>query len=306
MSVPIISVVGPTASGKTALGVALAKQIGAEVISLDSMQIYRQMDIGTAKITREEMMGVPHHMIDILQPTEKYSVRQFTANARVIIDDLLQRGVPVVLVGGTGLYLDHLIRDTKFVDLPTDTVVREKLSRKSPEVLYEDLSAVDPVSAARLHPNDKKRVIRALEIYHTSGKTASYWIEQSHVDSHPLNALLIGLSPRDRSTLYRNIDTRVDKMIRDGLEREVRRLLELDGFLGSTAAEAIGYKEMIAYVQGRIALSQATELIKRNTRRYAKRQLTWFRHEENIHWLISDRPLRELLDDALRILADNS
>ncbi len=300
----IVSVVGPTASGKTALGIALAKQLGAHVISMDSMQIYQKMDIGTAKVKPEEMMGVPHHMIDIASPAEKYSVRQFVEKARGIVDELLKQNISVVLVGGTGLYLDHLIRDTRFAEVDTDEHLRVALSQKSARDLYDELAEVDPSSAARLHPNDKKRVTRALEIYLTSGKTATYWNEKSHCDSRPLDVVMIGLSYSDRETLYERIDKRVDKMISLGLEQEVRSLLSMDGFLHSTAAKAIGYKEMILYLQGEITLESAVLMIKQNTRRYAKRQLTWFRHETDIHWLEADRPFDRILADALAVIKE--
>ncbi len=281
----IISVVGPTASGKTALSVGIAKTLDAEIVSVDSMQIYRGMNIGTAKVTAEERQGIVHHMIDCFDANENCNVQKFITMARTAVDDVLSRDKACVLAGGTGLYVDHLISDTQFVDIPTDTELREKLNALQSEELLSMLESKDPISFAKLHANDKKRIVRALEVVLLSGKSISYWDALSHRDSQPLDAVMIGLSFADRDRLYARIDKRVDLMIEEGLVDEVRSLLSIDGFLDSTASAAIGYKEIISYLKNEITLDAAVALIKQNTRHYAKRQLTWFRRNPKIHWI---------------------
>ncbi|MBQ6946406.1 MAG: tRNA (adenosine(37)-N6)-dimethylallyltransferase MiaA [Clostridia bacterium] len=303
----IISVIGPTASGKTKLSVALAKKYNAEIVSVDSMQIYREMNIGTAKITPDEMQGIPHYMIDCFWPTEVCSVSKFVALARNYVDDILSRNKNCVLAGGTGLYVDHLIQDTQFVDMPSDPSLRSQLNNHSCEELMSRLQAMDPRAAARLHLNDKKRIVRALEVILLTGKSILYWEEQSHVGSSPLPAIMIGLNFTDREYLYERINQRVDLMLEQGLEREVIALKEYPGFVGSTASEGIGYKEILRYLDGEISLQESVDLIKQSTRRYAKRQITWFKRNPLVNWIDVDRytAFSEVLEQSFRIIERN-
>lgn len=300
----VYAVVGPTASGKTALSVALAKKLGGQIVSCDSMQVYKGLDIGTAKVTEKEKNGVIHHMIDIVSPTEDYSVWKYKETARNIIDDLISRGIPVIIAGGTGLYFDHLIADTQFVDVPTDVKLRKSLMEQPSDELFNKLREVDSVSADKLNINDKKRIVRALEIYLLTGKTVGYWNDLSHRGSSPLEAVIFGLKFADRGELYERINKRVDLMVQDGLVEEVQRLLSLDGFIASTAADAIGYKEIIQHLQNDCSFEDAIEQIKLNTRHYAKRQLTWFRRNPNIHWLTvhGNSTMEDMLLQVLQIL----
>ncbi len=300
----IVSVIGPTASGKTGLSVALAKQYSGEIVSVDSMQIYRHMNIGTAKITEQEMQGVPHHMIDCLDPVENCSVQKFVSMARSAVDNILSEGKKCFLVGGTGLYVDHLIQDTRFIDIPTDENLRSELNQQSTQQLCTKLSQMDPETMDRLHPNDKKRVIRAIEVFLLTGRSIRYWEAQSHIDNNPLDVTMIGLTFDNRDLLYQRINDRVDKMIVDGLVDEVKSLMNIEGFYQSTAADGIGYKEIRSYIIGEITLSQAIEQIKQNTRRYAKRQITWFRRNPQIHWIAVDQcaSLDEIKNMAIEII----
>jgi len=284
----IIVVCGPTASGKTALSVALAKALGGEVVSADSMQIYRRMDIGTAKPTREEMDGVPHHMIDVADPEENYSVARYVADAVPVVDGILARGKLPIVAGGTGLYIDNLIAGREFAPFREDSGLRAALqSRAAKEglpVLLEELRKADPDAAARLHPNDEKRIIRALEVWLTTGKT----ITQHNLETQALppryTPLIIGLDFQQREHLRRRIDLRVDEMMARGLEDEVRQLLADGVPAGCTAMQAIGYKEIVtALLEGRSAAEGAEE-VKLRSRQYAKRQLTWFRRNQGVNW----------------------
>ncbi len=284
----IISVVGPTASGKTALSIALAKEYDAEIVSVDSMQIYRGMDIGTAKVEPQYRSQVKHHMIDVLEPFENCNVRMFVEMARAAVDDVLERGKNCVLAGGTGLYVDHLIQDTRFVDIPGDEKLRAQLSSLTETELYKMLQKQDPAAASRIHANNKKRIVRAMEILTLTGKSITYWNKQSHLNSDPLNAVMIGLNFSNREKLYHRIERRVDIMFEQGLTEEVKSLLSINGFEGSTASDGIGYKELIEFFNNQCTLEQAKETIKRNTRRYAKRQLTWFKRNPDIHWINID------------------
>lgn len=303
----IISVVGPTASGKTRLSIALAKHFDGEVVSVDSMQIYRKMDIGTAKVTASEMQGIPHHMIDCFEPTENCNVQKFISMARKAVDDITARDKTCVLAGGTGLYVDHLIQDTQFVDIPADDQLRCKLNSLPQTELVTRLSKLDPQASKRLHPNDKKRIVRALEVYMLTGKSILHWEKLSHVGSRPLNAIMIGLYFSERSELYERINQRVDQMIQDGLEQEVRTLTKSEGFISSTAAEAIGYKEMLRYFEGEMSFEAAVESIKQSTRRYAKRQTTWFKRNPAIHWIdiTRDTNFESIRQQAIQIVERN-
>ena len=271
---PVLAVVGPTASGKTALGVALAEQFGGEIISADSMQIYKGLDVGTAKVTPEETRGIPHHGVDILQPDEPFSVADFTALAGALEHEISGRGHLPILVGGTGLYVQSFLYGVRFAAAKTPDGLREQLAaelnEKGPEAMYAELQAVDPEAAAGIHPNNHVRVLRALEHYRATGKKLS---EQK----------------AERAQLYRRIDLRVDQMMEQDLLNEAKRVWEhRDTY--KTAAQAIGYKEFFPYFAGESALAPCVEKLKQASRNYAKRQLTWFRHMEGICWLDASAP----------------
>lgn len=284
----IIAIVGPTASGKTALSIEIAKRYGGEIVSCDSMQIYKYMDIGTAKPTKEEQDGIPHYMINEISPAENFSVVDYAERARGYIDDILSRGKLPVLVGGTGLYLDSVINNTKFSEAEADEEYRNELyalaKNEGNEAVHKLLEEVDKESAEKIHANNLRRVIRALEIYKTTGKTMT----QVNLESlrEPLyDALIIGIN-MERELLYERINKRVDIMMEQGLCEEVQSILDMGIGKDTTAMQAIGYKELIAYFDGEISKEEAIEKIKQESRRYAKRQLTWFRRNENINWVL--------------------
>lgn len=282
----VVCVVGPTASGKTALGVWLAKHYNGEVVSCDSMQIYRRMDIGTAKPTREEMDGVPHHMIDVADPEEDYSAERYRREAVPVVDDILARGKLPIIVGGTGLYLDALLNGHDFAVKSTGW--REKLQKKYDEEgiqpLWEALTEIDPESATRLHPMDTKRVIRALEVWYETGETISAHNAATRLLPPRYTALKLGLNYENRADLYARIDARVEEMAASGLVDEVRALLESGVSSGCTAMQAIGYKELCAAVEDDGDLTAALDEVKLRSRQYAKRQLTWFRRDRTTQW----------------------
>lgn len=282
----VVCVVGPTASGKTALGVWLAKHYNGEVVSCDSMQIYRRMDIGTAKPTREEMDGVPHHMIDVADPEEDYSAERYRREAVPVVDDILARGKLPIIVGGTGLYLDALLNGHDFAVKSTGW--REKLQKKYDEEgiqpLWEALTEIDPESATRLHPMDTKRVIRALEVWYETGETISAHNAATRLLPPRYTALKLGLNYENRADLYARIDARVEEMAASGLADEVRALLESGVNSGCTAMQAIGYKELCAAVEDGGDLTAALDEVKLRSRQYAKRQLTWFRRDRTTQW----------------------
>ena len=292
MQPKLVVITGPTASGKTALGVALAQRLGGEVVSADSMQIYRGMDIGTAKPTPEEMQGVPHHMIDIADPAENYSVSRYAAQAAACVDDILARGKLPIVVGGTGLYIDSLIAGRTFADGTADTALRQELSERYDEIggegLLGELRKVDPERAARLHPADKKRIVRAMEVYILTGKTITQHDAETRAVPPRYDAAKIALDFADRQDLYDRIDRRVDAMVRQGLFDEVRALLAAGVPADCTAMQAIGYKEFFPYFEGTANLTECTERLKQATRNYAKRQLTWFRRQNDAVWLYLD------------------
>ena len=290
----IICIVGPTASGKTRLSVELAKALQGEIISCDSMQLYRGMDIGTAKPTEEEKQGIVHHMMDFLDPQEDYSVSRYVEQADRCLQDILARGKTAVIVGGTGLYVDSLIAGREFAPFP-QTGRREELTRLAAQqgigVVWQELMKVDPEAAERIHPANEKRVIRALEIYLETGKTMTEHDRESRLIPPKYAPLWIGLDYEDRAVLYRRIDQRVEEMFRCGLEQEVRELLDRGIPASATALQAIGYKELVSYLRGEGSLEEAKAQICQSSRRYAKRQLTWFRRNEKIHWLrLPDTP----------------
>jgi tRNA dimethylallyltransferase len=303
--IPVVAVVGPTASGKSRLAVELALRKNGEVISADSMQIYKGMQIGTAKPTPQEMCGVPHHLIDFADLAQPFSVANYVELAAGCIEELHSRGKLPVIAGGTGLYVRSLLHNIKFTENDRDEALRAALSQKAgregPEALLEELRQFDPESAERIHPNNVGRIIRAIEIYRTSGITMTEQIERSKQVPTPYKACVIGLDYRNRQTLYDRINLRVDQMMENGLLAEAKEVLSRPG--SKTALQAIGYKELAPYLSGECLLEEAVERIKRETRRYAKRQLTWFRRDEEIHWIMADdyADFNRLADEAVRI-----
>lgn len=289
----IVVIVGPTASGKTALSVALAKKLRGEVISADSMQIYRGMDVGTAKVTPEEMDGIPHHMIDVADPAESFSAARFVEMADPILRDILSRGKTAVIAGGTGLYVDALIQGRAFAPCPA-TGKREALEAEADlmgmEHMLDRLRQVDPDSAARLHLSDRKRILRALEVYEETGRTITAHNLETQKVPPRYDPVWLGLSFADRAALYRRIDRRVDLMLEHGLLEEIRSLLDRGVPRTATALQAIGYKEFLPVLEGKRTPEEAAEEVKRGSRRYAKRQLTWFRRNEKIHWILQRDP----------------
>ena len=281
-----LALTGPTASGKTSLSLSLAEKIGGEIISCDSMQIYREMDIGTAKATADERLRAPHHMLDICSPDEIYSAEDYCRDATAVAKEIAGRGNVPIFVGGTGLYIDTVMRGGAPMSPPSDPALREELMRIAGEDdgvhrLWEMLREVDPASAEKTHENNVRRVVRALEIYKLTGKTKTYFDELSRQNVGEVSVGLITLDFHNRENLYRRVDMRVDMMADEGLLSEVESLWKR-GLLKSeyTSAQAIGYKEIITYLEGRATLGEALDEIKLASRRYAKRQLTWFRHEE--------------------------
>lgn len=306
--IPLLAIVGPTASGKTALAVALAKRCGGEVVSADSMQIYRGMEIATAKPTVSERDGVPHHLIDFLPPDAVYSVAQYAKDARRCIREIHVRGRLPILCGGTGLYVDAVLDHLQFPDVETDYALRAELERRADtegmQRLLEELRTVDPETAAALHPHNRGRVIRALEVYRLTGKTMGEQRRLSRREAAPYRQCCLGLDYRDRQKLYDRIDRRVDAMLQAGLLDECRRAL--DGGLSDTAAQAIGYKELAPYFAGLLPLEDCVDRLKRATRRYAKRQLTWFRRRDGIVWLYPDTACeQEILTKAQKCMEDS-
>lgn len=302
---PVIVVCGPTASGKTALAVLLAEIFGCEVISCDSMQIYKHMRIATAKPTEEEMRGIRHHLIDFLEPNQEFSVADYVRLASECISDISSRGKIPLICGGTGLYVSSLIDNIGFDDTCSSTEVRNELSKLADEnggeYLLKLLNEFDPETAQRLHPNNIPRIIRAIEVYKVSGTTMSEAIKRSKRES-PYEPCMIGITCSDRQKLYDRINLRVDKMLDMGLLAETESVLS-DSDL-KTSFQAIGYKELAPYFNGEKSLDECIEKLKRETRRYAKRQLTWFRRDDRIHWIYSDlySEYSEIVNEAARII----
>ena len=282
---------GPTASGKTALGVALAQALNGEVVSADSMQIYRGMDIGTAKPTREEMGGIPHHMLDVADPAEDYSVARYVHDADACVRDILSRGKLPIVVGGTGLYIDNLIAGRDFA--PFTGAWREKLQARAREeglpALHEELRRIDPDRAEKLHPNDEKRILRALEVWYETGETITAHDQRTRSLPPRYDALRVCLNFSRREDLWARIDRRVDQMMADGLEGEVRALLASGVPPAATAMQAIGYKEFAAALRGEETMDQAVDQVKLRSRQYAKRQLTWFRRTPGLRWVVWEK-----------------
>ncbi len=312
MAPKVVCVVGPTGCGKTKMGVLLAKAFDGEVVSCDSMQLYRGMVIGTAAPTAEEMDGVRHHMVGVAEPTEDYSAARYALEARVCVDDILARGKLPIIVGGTGLYMDALVRDHGFAAGKSGGEVRktlyDRLEKEGIEPLWAELEAVDAESAARLHKNDEKRILRALEVYYETGKTISQHNEETKDAPLRYEPVYIGLAYADREKMKAVIDLRVDKMMAGGLLDEVKALLDGGVPASATALQAIGYKECLDYFAGVRSAEETAAEIKLRSRQYAKRQLTWLRRNENIHWFYwnDSRDFAAALTFSTKILTDHT
>lgn len=306
----IICIAGPTASGKTALAVELAKELNGEVVSCDSMQVYKRMDIGTAKPSIDEMQGIVHHMIDVAEPDEDFSVSRYCAMAAPIVEDIVSRGKTAIIAGGTGLYMDSLIQGNDFAPFPS-TGVREKLEQEAAEkgiqTLFDRLSAIDPEAAGRLHLSDKKRIIRALEVYLETGETITEHNQKTQLLPPRFTPLWLGLDFENRADLYERIDRRVGLMLEMGLIDEIQGLLAAGIPEKCTALQAIGYKEFVAALNGECTVEEAADLVRQSSRRYAKRQLTWFRRNKAIHWLVRKpgQSGEEILASARQIFQEN-
>ncbi len=304
--IKLIVIVGPTASGKTALSIQIAKRFGGEIVSADSMQIYKGMPIASAVPTVEERSGIPHHFIEILEPTHRFTVADYVAKAHTVIADIHSRGNTPIIVGGTGLYIDSLLQNISFADEVDDPVIRTALlaeaEEKGIEVLYHRLTEIDPKAAAKLHQNDKKRIIRALEVYALTGRTFTEQNEASKREPSPYNETIIGIRFADRQKLYDRINRRVDIMLENGLLDEARASLARSSSY-PTASAAIGHKELYGYLNGELTLEQAVENLKQATRRYAKRQMTWFNRNEKINWIDADT-VDNIYDASIEILKD--
>lgn len=304
--IKLITVVGPTASGKTRLGVELAKRYGGEVISADSMQIYKGMQIATAKPAVEEMQGIPHHLMDFLEPNQTYSVAMFVDDAKKCIEDISSRGKIPVIVGGTGLYVDSLLNNISFHESQRDTGLSEKLRElyytEGVDYLLDMLRKFDGESAERLETEkNPKRIIRAIEFYKTTGITITEQNKNSKNEESPYSAIKLGLNFEDRQKLYDRINKRVDLMVEAGLVSEAKRVINSE--FSFTSVKAIGYKELFPYLKGELPLEECIEKLKQETRRYAKRQITWFKRDKEINWLYPDKAdsLEQLFEQAVQI-----
>ena len=305
--IPLIAVVGPTASGKTALGVEIARRLNGEVVSCDSMQIYKGMDIASAKPTTDEMMGVPHHMIGIAEMEDSYSVARYVDEAKRVIVDIYSRNKMPILVGGTGLYFSSLVDNLTFSEEKDTSELRAKLTIEAAEIgneaMLKRLHQIDPEYAETLHPNNLKRVIRALEVYYSSGVTMTEQQRRSRINPSEYDLTAIGIRFENRELLYERINRRVDIMLENGLLDEAKESMS-DGL--ATSAQAIGHKELIPFLKGECTFDEAVESLKRETRRYAKRQMTWFNRDERINWITADSAdLKKILENSIKILEIN-
>ena len=298
---PLVILTGPTAVGKTAASIGLAKSIGGEIISADSMQVYKEMDIGSAKIRPEEMDGVPHHLVDVLDPSEDFNVVLFQQMAKEAMEGIYQRGHIPIVVGGTGFYIQALLYDIDFTENNADTAYREELEAlaktQGAEYLHEMLEKVDPESAEQIHFHNVKRVIRALEYYEQTGEKISAHNEAERAKTSPYHFFYYVLNT-DRTVLYERIEKRIDEMMEEGLVEEVRQLQAMGCRRDSVAMQGLGYKEILAYLNGEMSLETAVNILKRDTRHFAKRQLTWFRRERDVRFLY----LPEFDNDRERVL----
>ncbi len=288
---PLILLVGPTAVGKTSISINIAKKINSEIISADSMQIYKYMDVGTAKIRDDEKKGIKHYMIDIVKPDEQFSVSDFQKKSYEYIDHILSNDSLPMVVGGTGLYINSLVNNLDFTNAVSNWQLREKYKEKAKkygnEYIHSELRKVDAESADRIHVNDTKRIIRALEVYYETGKPMTYYYNKFRQPNPRFNIAYIGLK-MSRKRLYDRINKRVDIMINNGLIDEVKEIIEMGYSRDLTSLKAIGYKEIIKYIDGEYSLNEAKKILKRNTRRFAKRQLTWFRRDKRVYWVNID------------------
>lgn len=306
--IPVLAVVGPTASGKTALAIKLAQKFNGEIISGDSMQVYKNMNIGTAKPTTQEQCMAKHHLIDFIEPDKSFSVADYVNLAHECIKDINKRGKIPIIAGGTGLYINSLIDNIKFTETESSPQLREqlrdKIEKEGIQSLLDELRQFDPVSADTLHPNNKGRIIRAIEIYRLTGITMTEHIKRSKIEGSPYNPCIIGLNYKIRQNLYDKINLRVDKMMRDGLLTEAEYVLK--NIKSPTAMQAIGYKEFIPYFSGDITLNEAVDNLKMNTRRYAKRQLSWFHRDNRINWIYWEDydNAEQLISEAEKIVTE--
>lgn len=312
---PLVILTGPTAVGKTALSIALAKSINGEIVSADSMQVYRHMDIGSAKITAEEMAGVPHHLIDVMEPTEAFNVVVFQKLAKAAMEEIYRRGHIPILVGGTGFYIQAVLYDIDFTENDEDPAFRRKLEelaeREGPEVLYEKLKRVDPAACESIHAHNVKRVIRALEFYEKTGQRISGHNEAQRQNTSPYRFAYFVLNDR-REEIYKRIDARVDQMMASGLVEEVQALKKMGCTKDMVSMQGLGYKEILRCLEGELSPEEAVYLIKRDTRHFAKRQLTWFRREKDVIWVEKNnidqdgqgvlKTMQEILREKLIIL----
>lgn len=292
---PLLILTGPTAVGKTALSIQLAKAVGGEIVSADSMQVYRHMDIGSAKVTEKEMEGIPHYLIDVLDPQDDFNVATFQTLARQAMDEICSHGNIPIITGGTGFYIQALLYDIDFKENNEKNPIRKELEQlakelgsKAPGTLHEKLSHIDPEAARQIHANNIKRVIRAIEYFEQTGEKISEHNEEMHQKESPYNFLYYVLT-RDRKTLYERIDKRVDIMIANGLVKEIEKLKAMGCHRGQISMQGLGYKEILDYLDGSCTLDEAVYILKRDTRHFAKRQLTWFRRERDVRWLDLDR-----------------
>lgn len=298
---PLIILTGPTAVGKTKLSISLAKAVNGEIISADSMQVYRHMDIGSAKVTPEEMDGVPHHLIDVLEPEEEFNVVVFQKLAKEALTGIYERGHIPIIVGGTGFYIQALLYDIDFTENDGDTAIRRELEKlaqtQGAGCLHQMLQEIDPESAAAIHQNNVKRVIRAIEFYRQTGKKISLHNEQEREKQSPYQFLYYVLDT-DRKTLYERIDRRVDLMMEHGLVDEVKHLADMGCTRDMVSMQGLGYKEILDYLSGEIPLEEAVYILKRDTRHFAKRQITWFKRERDVRWL----ELEQFQNDRKKVL----
>ncbi len=297
----VIVICGPTASGKTAMSIELAKKINGEIVSCDSMQIYKEMDIGTAKPTREEMQGIKHYMIDIISPDQRYSVADYKRDAKTAIREILKKGKTPIVVGGTGLYVDSLIYEIEYQDIKFDEEYRKELEKQAREkrlnTLYEEAKKIDPEAILKISPNDQKRILRILEIYHATGMTKTEQEKKSREKEPEFDYKVYALNmPREK--LYERINLRVDLMIKQGLIKEVEEIYHKYSEF-PTAMQGLGYKEVVEYLKGNLTKEEMIEKIKQETRRYAKRQMTWFRKNKQTIWLDTENTLQNNLQIIL-------
>lgn len=303
---PLLVITGPTAVGKTELSIKIARKVKGEIISADSMQIYKKMDIGTAKITKEDMKEIPHHMLDIVEPDYDFSVAEYQEYVDKLIPEIINRGAIPILVGGTGLYIKAIVEGFLFPEMPNDLKLREKLEKEAKEhgneYIHQQLEKIDPQMAKKLHPNDLRRVIRGIEVYQQSGKTITYFRKKQEEKPERYHSLKIGLT-RDREELYQRINQRVDIMMKEGLIEEVKELINSGYNIGETALQGLGYKEIISYLNGDYSIDEAARIIKRDTRHFAKKQLTWFRRDDKINWFnLSQLNKKEVYDNIIQLI----